>query len=594
MKKITPNNFVLSLNNNVRIIVLITLFFVSKSFAFASFPQWVSGYPQTLNGASTIDIKVSMDQPGKVYYVCYNTQPSLPTAISVKKDASTIPGGIIVKSGVIDVTTANKETYAYLTKLKDNSTYYTYFVAENNSGEIQTEPKFIKNTLFERHAKKSYFSNMTVNAVIGYNIYFPEEYYKNPTIPNFPLMVFCHGAGEKCWPDTRVGDLNVAKRYGPPMLVDQGQEFPFIIVNAQCPYGDWDNIFGKVQPGKFVDEVVELMKASYNVDPSRIYVTGLSMGGGGTFSYLQNYPDKVAAAIPIAGWGSNGPEACKAKEVPVWAFHSNNDNMVGPLCSISVINAINNCNPAPSVPAKLTLYNPGYGHDCWTVTYNNTGYGMSENIYTWLTKHVKGNPPEDGSNNAPKVYAGKDLLLHEISEPIVLRGFAIDEEDKTLSYKWTKKSGPDVSLAGEFTSTLSLTDLLPGKYIFRLTATDNGTTKKATTEIKRSSYDEITLDIPEVITSTNNGIDNEKTSMVNPNPFRDQINITLDEGNTSGNVDLSITDIQGRVVYTASKAVTGTASVSITSSELNLNKGIYYLRINDNQRKEQVVKISKE
>lgn len=569
------------------IISCLTLLYCFYSFStFAAAPSWSNGYPKTLSGASSIDITVSLNQPGKVYYVVYSAAPYPQSAQAVKDDAQKAIAGNIVKNGVIPVGAANTDVTVYLTKLKDNSTYNTYFIAESNASELQTNGniKSITSILPKRQTEQTYAGNMSAGAVIGYNIYFPEDYYKDPVCKNFPLLLFLHGNGEKTWPATQKGTLSKVRKYGPPLLIDQGTDFPFIVVTPQCPYADWDSDAGWSKPGMFVNEIIEQMKSKYNIDPSRIYITGLSMGGGGTYTYFQLNPDKVAAAIPIAGW-NNASKACSAKDVPLWAFHNDKDPTVSSAGDIALIPLINACLPAPNLLARLILYSSS-AHDSWTITYNNTGPGIApDNIYDWLTRQVKGNasPETKGGNKTPTVYGGEDMMVGLPSNGITLNASACDKDGTIASYKWTIKSGPAATLAGTDTPNLVVSKLSEGKYVFKITVTDNG---------GRSTYDEVNVTASGV-TSLEDEV-GPGTSMVSPNPVKDIFDLSLSNVH-SDNVTLTLMDVLGRTVYYGNKALPeGTHSITLNSSELQMSSGIYYMKIDADDVNNQMIKIIKE
>ncbi|MBT3202410.1 MAG: DUF1080 domain-containing protein [Phycisphaerales bacterium] len=191
----------------------------------------------------------------------------------------------------------------------------------------------------------------------------PESY---NTKDKHPLMIFLHGAGER-------GDiLNVVKKHGPPMLVSKGNKTPFIIISPQCPKGVYWN---PSQLSKLLDHILATTKA----DPDRVYLTGLSMGGYGTWSWAAMEPQRFAAAIPICG-GGRAKNAEKLLKLPIWAFHGDNDKVV-PLARTQVM--IDAIKKAKGANVKLTVY-PGVGHNSWTQTYNNP------EIYKWLLSHSRG------------------------------------------------------------------------------------------------------------------------------------------------------------------------------------------------------------
>jgi len=183
----------------------------------------------------------------------------------------------------------------------------------------------------------------------------------------WPTILFLHGAGE------RGSDLNLVKKHGPPKIVENKKDFPFIVVSPQCPQGQW-------WPEK-VEVLINLLDdivSRYKVDKERIYLTGLSMGGYGTWTLAAAYPERFAAIAPICGGGQRYA-ADRLKDVPVWAFHGAKDPLVPLRESEEMVNAIK----ARGGDAKLTIY-PDAGHDSWTVTYDN------QELYDWFLKHRKG------------------------------------------------------------------------------------------------------------------------------------------------------------------------------------------------------------
>ncbi|MGB9623674.1 MAG: prolyl oligopeptidase family serine peptidase [Phycisphaerae bacterium] len=195
-----------------------------------------------------------------------------------------------------------------------------------------------------------------------YLLFLPEEYGRDRA-RRWPLLLFLHGAGE------RGDDLNLLKRHGPPKIVEKDPHFPFIVVAPQCPA----NRFGFANDVliALLDDVI----ARYAVDPDRVYVTGLSMGGYGTWSLACAYPERFAAIVPICGKGETW-QAGNLKHVPVWAFHGAKDTVVPPEGSEKMVEAVRR----NGGEAKLTIY-PEAGHDSWTATYDNP------ELYEWLLKH---------------------------------------------------------------------------------------------------------------------------------------------------------------------------------------------------------------
>ena len=200
--------------------------------------------------------------------------------------------------------------------------------------------------------------------MMKYLLYLPKDY--DPK-ESWPLLLFLHGAGE------RGDNLELVKKHGPPKLIEAGQHFPFIVVSPQCPIKRWWEPFTLAA---LLDEIVE----KHQVDPDRIYVTGLSMGGFGTWSLVAHQPDRFAAAAPICGGGE--PIMAKLfRPIPAWVFHGAKDSVVPLERSETMVEAMKQAGGH----VKFTVY-PEAGHDSWTETYANP------ELYQWLLQHRRGAP----------------------------------------------------------------------------------------------------------------------------------------------------------------------------------------------------------
>lgn len=201
----------------------------------------------------------------------------------------------------------------------------------------------------------------------------------------FPLVLFLHGAGER-------GEDNRAQlRHGVADILKwtekNGQ--PCFLIAPQCPAELWwaeldretMNLMSGGKPGeplKRVLKLVDKVMAEFAVDPQRVYVTGLSMGGYGTWSLLATAPEKIAAAVPVCGGGD--PEtAARFAKVPVWAFHGGKDGVVPLATSERMVEAMKKAGGE----AKLTVY-PEAGHDSWSATYRD------ERMLEWMFGKKRG------------------------------------------------------------------------------------------------------------------------------------------------------------------------------------------------------------
>ncbi len=160
------------------------------------------------------------------------------------------------------------------------------------------------------------------------------------------------------------------KKHGIPKIVEQDQNFPFITVSPQCPIGSWWTEKVEVLKG-LLDQVV----TSYPIDSGRLYLTGLSMGGYGSWALATAYPEVFAAAAPICGRG-NPSQAGRIKDLPLWVFHGDKDVVVPFQHSQDMVTALK----AVGSRVRFTIY-PDTGHDSWTQTYDNP------DLYQWFLKH---------------------------------------------------------------------------------------------------------------------------------------------------------------------------------------------------------------
>jgi predicted peptidase len=192
----------------------------------------------------------------------------------------------------------------------------------------------------------------------GYQLFLPRGYGASDK-QQWPLMIFLHGSGE------RGTDLAKVKVHGPPKIVDANPDFPFIVVSPQGFEGESWNI-GRL------DRLLATIRKAYRVDASRIYLTGLSMGGFATWDWAIARPGTFAAIAPVCG-KSDPAKAASLTNTPIWAFHGDSDDVVDPMGSIEMVRAVRAAGGKP----RLTIY-PATGHDSWTQSYSDP------ELYYWL------------------------------------------------------------------------------------------------------------------------------------------------------------------------------------------------------------------
>ena len=204
-------------------------------------------------------------------------------------------------------------------------------------------------------------------ATLPYRLLIPEGYRPGR---KYPLVVFLHGAGER-GADNRAQLVHGAPLFLKPEVL---AKFPCFVVAPQCPEGkrwvevDWSAEIG-VQPRQPSDPlglVVELLRKiprEFAIDTRRVYVTGLSMGGFGTWDLITRYPGRFAAAVPICG-GGDTQVAAQAAKTPVWAFHSSDDPVVKVVRTRAMIDALRQAGGQPRYTEYTSL-----GHHSWSKAY---------------------------------------------------------------------------------------------------------------------------------------------------------------------------------------------------------------------------------
>jgi predicted peptidase len=203
------------------------------------------------------------------------------------------------------------------------------------------------------------------NVGLDFLLYLPPNYNVEAG-KRWPFILFLHGSGE------RGANLELVKLYGLPKKLAQGEDLPFIIASPQCPADSYWYLH--------VDELkalVEDLTERYAVDRRRVYLSGLSMGGAGTWLLAAAYPELFAAINPICGRAIPAM-ANRLKDMPIWVFHGEEDTAVPVGESRRMADALREVNNN----VMLTIY-PGVDHDSWTQTYDNPA------LYAWFLEHSR-------------------------------------------------------------------------------------------------------------------------------------------------------------------------------------------------------------
>lgn len=221
-----------------------------------------------------------------------------------------------------------------------------------------------------------------MNNTAGYWEYVP-PHYGNGAL--YPLLVFRHGVGEN-----GSGDIEELKKvvvHGPPKLIEANEwpeERPFVVLSVQHPGGGCPT-------AQEMDDFFQFALDNYDIDPKRVYLTGLSCGAIGSWNYLSEHVDEglLAAVVPIAGdvRGAYEKQMCDLNKVPIWAFHGDADMSVTIEKAQVPIESLMGCTDPPPTNLKLTIY-PGVDHvGSWTMAYSLSN--PNDDIYAWMLSHSK-------------------------------------------------------------------------------------------------------------------------------------------------------------------------------------------------------------
>jgi predicted peptidase len=205
-------------------------------------------------------------------------------------------------------------------------------------------------------------------AKMEYLVYAPKDFEAGGA-KKFPLMLFLHGRGE-----SRGGIQRVAA-WGPPQMVARGEHLPFVIVSPQCPPEDW---WSSEKQQNYLTEFLDYYTSMPEIDGDRIYLTGLSMGGYGSWALAARHPDRFAAVVPICGAGEV-KNAEQLKNLPIWVFHGDQDFVIPIEKSTEMVESIR---AAGSTKIRfITLEH--IGHNSWSAA-----YGTPE-LYEWMLRQKR-------------------------------------------------------------------------------------------------------------------------------------------------------------------------------------------------------------
>jgi len=327
----------------------------------------------------------------------------------------------------------------------------------------------------------------------GYYDYLPQGYSSTGTTL-YPLLIFIHGMGEYgdgsktyLWAVAKHGPIHVIKYQSfPNSFSVNGKSFKFVIVAPQ-----WKSQASVSNVNALIDYAIR----HYRVDPKRIYLTGLSAGGGvvENVSADATVGKRIAATVEFCGTAT--PSTTRASSiinngVAFWGIHNKYDNEVSASKTIGWVSDI--LSVKSTAHAKKTIPSAS-GHNCWTSRYVPTYTEGGLNIYQWMLQFAKGSTPTT-SNALPVANAGSDKSITLPTNKITLYGSGSDANGSISKYSWSKISGPSsYSFSTTTAASTTVSSLAAGTYVFRLKVTDNA---------GATDYDDVSVTVKSSTTTT--------------------------------------------------------------------------------------------
>ncbi len=377
----------------------------------------------------------------------------------------------------------------------------------------------------------------------------------------YPLLIFVHGYGEIGQGTT--ASLPLVLRNGPPKLINNGtfpssftvnnQTFKFIVISPQ---------FTGFPSVNDINNSINYLIANYAVDINRIYLTGLSMGGGAAWyypGYNQFFANRLAATVPICGAtdvSQTYANNIAASNLPVWATHNNGDPTVNVSVTNNLVSLINGNNTPPNPLAKKTIF-ISTSHDAWSQTYNPAFKENGLNIYEWMLQYKRNFTvlPVTGLVFNATIDAGKKVkLLWNTLTEINNQGFTIFRSTDGINFSSIGSVASSASNGAGANYTFTDNNPVNGKSYYRLELKD-ADNQKTYSEIKTIQRME-SLDIS-----------------FYPNPVQNILNIKT--VNPLMNAQLRISNANGQNVLQQTLSGNGNITVKVSS----LPAGIYYAKI---------------
>jgi pimeloyl-ACP methyl ester carboxylesterase len=299
------------------------------------------------------------------------------------------------------------------------------------------------------------------------------------TTKKYPLIVFIHGIGELGTSLSRMNCCGLPRhlynKTFPANFNVGGINHSFIVIAPQF----------KVRPSAAqVQSVIDFAKRRWRVDEARVYVTGLSMGGGSTWDWSAVYGQNAAAIVPVCGGTkptSTLTSNIATKNLPIWGLYSNTDHVIPVQWGRDFFNWIDAKNTTYAPKTKLTIWYDGVTHNgTWGRAFNPLTKVDGYSIYQWMLLHKRGTSytaptTTTTTNKAPIARAGADktIYLSSTNRTTLDGTTSYDPDGSIVSYNWTKMSGPSYVRYDGVDGKLGISSLLRGTYYFKLTVKDN-------------------------------------------------------------------------------------------------------------------------
>lgn len=348
---------------------------------------------------------------------------------------------------------------------------------------IKTNPFFLTlltvsllfgTTIKAQTFRARYNTSMTSNTN-GFYEYLPQGYSATGTTL-YPLIISAHGMMEygsgstTSLPEVLANGLPkvISKGQFPTSFYVGGKAYKFIVLAPQ---------FKSSASAATINGIIDYALKNYKVDPKRIYLTGLSAGGGTVAAAAADLTvgKRIAAVVQFAGTLTPSLERAKnivANNVAYWGLHHKYDNQVSSTKTINMVSYI--LQVKSTFPVKKTVPNLEGHYSCWTPRYPPSWTEGGLNIYQWMLQFARGTVPTTTTNALPVANAGSDKTISLPTVSVTLSGSGTDADGSIAKYTWTKTSGPtSYSFSSTSIASPTVSALVAGTYTFRLTVTDS-------------------------------------------------------------------------------------------------------------------------